>query len=74
MCLAIPAEVTELIGADMARVTIDGVSREISIALVPDVTLGDYVVVHVGYALSKVDAEEAARTLELLAEAGVTAA
>ncbi len=73
MCLAIPAEVTELIGADMARVTIDGVSREISIALVPDVALGDFVVVHVGYALSKVDAEEAARTLELLAEAGIGA-
>ena len=69
MCLAIPAEVTALLPDDMARVTLDGVSKEISIALVEGVSVGDYVVVHVGYALSKIDPEEARQTLALLAEA-----
>lgn len=69
MCLAIPAEVTELLPDDMARVTLDGVSKEISIALVENVAVGDYVIVHVGYALSKIDQEEARQTLALLAEA-----
>jgi len=69
MCLAIPAEVTALLPDGMARVTLDGVSKEISIALVDDVSVGDYVVVHVGYALSKIDPEEARHTLALLAEA-----
>lgn len=69
MCLAIPAEVTALLPDDMARVTLDGVSKEISIALVENVSVGDYVVVHVGYALSKIDREEAQQTLALLAEA-----
>jgi hydrogenase expression/formation protein HypC len=69
MCLAIPAEVTELLPDEMARVTLEGVSIEVSIALVDDVAVGDYVVVHVGFALSKVDPEEARQTLALLAEA-----
>lgn len=69
MCLAIPAEVTALLPDDMARVTLEGVSKEISIALVEGVSVGDYVVVHVGYALSKIDPEEARQTLALLAEA-----
>lgn len=69
MCLAIPAEVTELLPEDMARVTLDGVSKEISIALVENVAIGDYVIVHVGYALSKIDPDEAKQTLALLADA-----
>ena len=69
MCLAIPAEVTELLPNEMARITLEGVSKEVSIALVDDVAVGDYVVVHVGFALSKIDAEEARQTLALLAEA-----
>lgn len=69
MCLAIPAEVTALLPDDMARITLDGVSKEVSIALVGDVRIGDYVVVHVGYALSKIDPDEARQTLALLAEA-----
>ena len=51
------------------RVTLGGVSKEISIALVDDVAVGDYVVVHVGFALSKIDPREAQETLALLAEA-----
>jgi hydrogenase expression/formation protein HypC len=70
MCLAIPAEVTELLGDDMARVTIDGVGKVISVALIEDLKVGDYVIIHVGYALTKIDADEAQRTLELLAELG----
>ena len=73
MCLAIPAEVTGLLPDEMARVTLDGVSKEISIALVDDVAIGDYVVVHVGFALSKIDPEEARERLALLAEAAALA-
>lgn len=70
MCLAIPAEVTALLGDGMARVTLDGVGKIVSVALIEDIAVGDYVVIHVGYALAKVDPEEARRTLALLAEIG----
>jgi len=70
MCLAIPAEVTKILPDDMAVVSIDGVSKEISVALIENLVVGDYVIVHVGYALSKIDPDEAARTLELLRELG----
>ena len=73
MCLAIPALVSELLPDDMAKVSLDGVTKEISIAMVEDVKPGDYVIIHVGYALSKIDAEEAEKTLALLAEAGALA-
>ena len=69
MCLAIPVQVTELLDEDMARVTLDGVTKVISLALVEDVQVGDYVILHVGYALNKLDPEEAAKTLLLLDEA-----
>ena len=68
MCLAIPAQVTELLPDDMARVTLDGVTIDVSIALVEDVAVGDYVVVHVGFALAKINEAEAQETLALLAE------
>jgi hydrogenase expression/formation protein HypC len=70
MCLAIPAEVTELLGDDMARVSIDGVGKIISVALIEDLKIGDYVIIHVGYALTRIDPDEAQRTLALLAELG----
>jgi hydrogenase expression/formation protein HypC len=70
MCLAIPVQVTELLDGDMARVTLDGVGKIISLALVEDVRVGDYVILHVGYALNKLDPDEAEQTLRLLAEAG----
>ncbi|TBW40022.1 HypC/HybG/HupF family hydrogenase formation chaperone [Siculibacillus lacustris] len=69
MCLAIPAQVREILPDGMARVGLDGVVKEISTALVGDLAVGDYVIVHVGFALSKIDAVEAERTLALLAEA-----
>ena len=70
MCLAIPAQVVELRDGDNAIVDLAGVKKEISLALVEGVVVGDYVIVHVGYALNKLDPEEAARTLKLFAEMG----
>ncbi len=68
MCLAIPACVEELITDDSAIVNLGGVRKEISLALVEDVMLGDYVIVHVGYAIQKLDQAEAEHTLALFAE------
>ena len=70
MCLAIPAQVVELREGDNALVDLAGVRKEISLALVEGVAVGDYVIVHVGYALNKLDPDEAARTLALFAEIG----
>ena len=72
MCLALPARVTRIDEAsDTATVEIGGVGREVSLALVDDVNVDDYVLIHVGYALNKVSEDEARRTLELFAEAGL---
>ena len=70
MCLAIPAQVVELREGDNAVVDLAGVRKEISLALVDDVAVGDFVIVHVGFALNKIDPEEAAQTLALFAELG----
>lgn len=69
MCLAIPAQITALLPHGMARVTLEGVAKEISVALIENVAIGEYVIVHVGYALSKIDPKEAQETLALLEEA-----
>lgn len=68
MCLAIPARVCALLEGDIALIELDGLKREISIALVEEVAVGDYVIVHVGHALGKLDPEEAEQTLALLRE------
>lgn len=68
MCLAIPARIEQITGADMAIVNLGGVRKEISLALVDNIAVGDYVIVHVGYALQKLDRDEADRTLALFAE------
>ena len=70
MCLAIPAQVVELRDNDNALVDLAGVKKEISLALLEGVAVGDYVIVHVGYALNKLDPEEAEKTLKLFAEMG----
>jgi hydrogenase expression/formation protein HypC len=67
MCLAIPARVVELLENDQAVVDLGGVRKEISLALVSDVAVDDYVIVHVGYALNKLDQDEAEKTLALFA-------
>lgn len=68
MCLALPVRVVELLPDDMAVVDLDGVRKEVSLALVDDVAVGDYVILHVGYALQKLDVDEAEQTLALFAE------
>ncbi|MBU6993616.1 HypC/HybG/HupF family hydrogenase formation chaperone [Ferrovum myxofaciens] len=71
MCLAIPARIEELTTPGNAIVNLGGVRKEISLALVDGVQTGDYVIVHVGYALQKLDQDEAEHTLELFAEMGM---
>ncbi|MEI9981843.1 MAG: HypC/HybG/HupF family hydrogenase formation chaperone [Aliidongia sp.] len=71
MCLAIPIRVEELLPDDMARVMLSGVSKVVSIALLEDVRIGDYLLIHVGYALARLDPDEAERTLALMREAAV---
>lgn len=73
MCLAIPARILEIDpDAAAAVVSLGGVRRPVSLALVDDAAVGDYVLVHVGYALNKLSAEEAERTLALMREAGIS--
>lgn len=74
MCLALPARIVELLPASEGVIDIGGVRKRISLELVPDVQPGDYVIVHVGYALQKLDPDEAERTLRLFAEAGMDTA
>lgn len=73
MCLAIPARVVELLDGDEAVVDLAGVRKRISLALVEGIAIGDHVIVHVGYALTRLDPEEAQRTLEAFAAAGMLA-
>jgi len=67
MCIAMPVEVVELLPGQCARVSVDGVTREVSLALVDDVAVGDFVLLHVGYAIGKLDRAEADATLRDLA-------
>lgn len=68
MCLALPSRVVALLDDDQAKVDLGGVTKAISLALVEDVAVGDFVIVHVGYALTKVDPVEAEKTLALFAQ------
>jgi hydrogenase expression/formation protein HypC len=72
MCLALPARVVSVNALDNSAVVLLGeVSKEVSLALVDEVAIGDYVLIHVGYALNKLSEEEARLTLDLFAEAGL---
>ena len=71
MCLAVPGKIVEIRengGVRMASVDFGGIQREACLEYLPEAAPGDYVMVHVGFAISRVDAEEAARTLEYLRE------
>jgi hydrogenase expression/formation protein HypC len=72
MCLAIPGRIVEIVdeAGDIAKVEVGGVRRNINVALLDAVRVGDYVLIHVGFALSKIDEHEAAMTLRLLEELG----
>ncbi len=68
MCLGIPAKITQILPENGALVNLGGIIKEISIALVDNVSVGDYVIIHVGYALTKLNQDEAEKTLKLFAE------
>jgi hydrogenase expression/formation protein HypC len=72
MCLAIPAKVISVDEhSDMATVSLGEIEKQVSMALLDEVQVNDYVLVHVGYALHKISEEEAQKTLSLFAEAGL---
>ena len=66
MCLAIPAKIVELLPDDQARIDLGGVRKEVSLALVEDVAVGDYVIIHAGFAIRKLDLKEAQESLTIL--------
>jgi hydrogenase expression/formation protein HypC len=73
MCLGIPGRVVEIhdeAGLPMGMVDFGGVRKEACLAYVPETGIGDYVIIHVGFAISRVDEEEALKTLEILAQMG----
>ena len=73
MCLGIPGKVIEIrddAGLPMGKVDFGGVRKEACLAYIPEVQLGDYVIIHVGFAISRVDEEEALKTLEILSTMG----
>ncbi len=73
MCLALPAKIVAIDHAlAMATAAVGEVKKDISIALLEDVQVGDFVLIHVGYALNKISPQEAEKTLQLFAEAGLT--
>jgi len=74
MCLAIPGKVLEIegsIGSRIGRVRFGGIVRQVQFTFVPEVRVGDFVMVHVGFAISVVDAEEAERTYQILQSMGL---
>jgi hydrogenase expression/formation protein HypC len=74
MCLAVPGKILETQerqGSRVARVQFGGITREAYLDFVPEARIGDYVMVHVGFAISRVDAEEAQRTYQLLEAMGL---
>ena len=77
MCLGVPGKILSiepnLTGMTMGKVSFGGVAKEVCLAYTPEAEVGDYVIVHVGYALTKLDPEEAEKTLALFAEMGEAA-
>ena len=74
MCLAIPTQVVEISGDETAVVELGGIRKSISTALLDEVAVGDYVIVHVGYALERLNVAEAEETLRLFAEMAASVA
>ena len=72
MCLGIPAQIVELVDPEggLAKAEISGVRRSVSVALCPEAEVGDWVLVHVGFALSRIDEQQALETLALLEQMG----
>ena len=75
MCLAIPGEILEIReekGLKFGKVRFGGITRDVCLAYVPDAVPGEFVAVHVGFAITKIDPEEAARSYQILEEIGQT--
>ena len=72
MCLAIPAQIVEIVDPEgaLAKAEISGVRRSVSYALCPEVEVGDWVLIHVGFALERIDEEQARETIALLEQMG----
>jgi hydrogenase expression/formation protein HypC len=72
MCLGVPGKIVEIeenpLGMTMSKVNFSGITKEVCLAYVPDAQVGDYVVVHVGFAISKIDEDEAMQVFEYLKE------
>jgi hydrogenase expression/formation protein HypC len=74
MCLAVPGRITEVYEKDetvMGKIDFDGITKEICLAYVPDINVGDYALVHVGFAMQKLDEKSALETLRMFRELGV---
>ena len=74
MCLAVPGQIIETreeAGIPMATISFDGIRKDICLAYLPDLGVGDYAIVHVGFAISKIDEASALETLEMFRELGV---
>jgi hydrogenase expression/formation protein HypC len=74
MCLAVPGKVTEVYEANgtmMGKIDFDGITKEICLAYLPDIEPGDYAIVHVGFAISRIDETRARETLQLFREMGI---
>ena len=74
MCLGVPGKVVDVVrhevGIQMGHVQFGGIQKEVCLSFLPDIQPGDYVIVHAGFAISRIDEEEAAKTLEILREMG----
>jgi hydrogenase expression/formation protein HypC len=73
MCLAVPGKILSITGEDllrMARVSFGGTVKEVNLAYVPDAQIGDFVLVHIGFAISKINEDEAKKVFEYLKEMG----
>ncbi len=74
MCLAVPGKITEVYEKNdtvMGKIDFDGITKEICLAYVPDIKVGDYALVHVGFAMQKLDEKSALETLQMFRELGV---
>lgn len=74
MCLAVPGKITEVYEKDdivMGKIDFDGITKEICLSYVPDIKIGEYALVHVGFAMQKLDEKSALETLQMFRELGV---
>ncbi len=74
MCLAVPGQIVEVRderGTRMATIDFDGITKDICLAYLPDIVVGDYAIVHVGFAISKIDEASALETLQMFRDLGI---